>query len=198
MEQDNFWAGDFGDKYSERNVGRVQNNLSMFVDILHGCEIDSILEFGAGTGENILALKELYPFAHFDAIEINESACDKLRDIDNVNVFWGSAFDAPILEGYDLVLSKGFLIHIHPDYIDKIYEKMYQATGKYLLLCEYYNPTLISVDYRGVKNRLWKRDFAGDMIDKYEMKLIEYGFVYHRDEFPQDDLTWFLLEKGDI
>jgi spore coat polysaccharide biosynthesis protein SpsF len=26
--------------------------------------------------------------------------------------------------------------------------------------------------------------------------LIDYGFVYHRDTaHPQDDITWFLLEK---
>jgi spore coat polysaccharide biosynthesis protein SpsF len=26
--------------------------------------------------------------------------------------------------------------------------------------------------------------------------LVDYGFAYHRDPaFPQDDITWFLLEK---
>jgi spore coat polysaccharide biosynthesis protein SpsF len=26
--------------------------------------------------------------------------------------------------------------------------------------------------------------------------LVDYGFAYHRDpNFPQDDITWFLLEK---
>jgi hypothetical protein len=28
------------------------------------------------------------------------------------------------------------------------------------------------------------------------MHLCDYGFVYHRDPlFPQDDITWFLMEK---
>ena len=32
---------------------------------------------------------------------------------------------------------------------------------------------------------------------KYKsLKLLDYGFVYHKDlSFPQDDLTWFLLKK---
>ena len=33
-------------------------------------------------------------------------------------------------------------------------------------------------------------------MDLYKLKLIDYGFIYHRDNsFPKDDITWFLLEK---
>jgi spore coat polysaccharide biosynthesis protein SpsF len=44
---------------------------------------------------------------------------------------------------------------------------------------------------------LFKRDFAGDLLDRFPgLVLVDYGFVYHRDKaFPQDDMTWFLLEK---
>ena len=39
-------------------------------------------------------------------------------------------------------------------------------------------------------------DFAGEVIEKYNLKLINYGFVYHRDNnFPLDDISWFLLKK---
>ncbi len=31
------------------------------------------------------------------------------------------------------------------------------------------------------------------------MRLIDYGFIYRRDpSFPQDDITWFLMEKSNI
>jgi len=35
------------------------------------------------------------------------------------------------------------------------------------------------------------------MMDTYpDLKLVDYGFIYHRDtQFPADDLTWFLLKK---
>ena len=35
-------------------------------------------------------------------------------------------------------------------------------------------------------------------MDKYpDLKLVDYGFRYHRDNmFPMDDSTWFILEKG--
>ncbi len=30
-----------------------------------------------------------------------------------------------------------------------------------------------------------------------ELRLVDYGFAYHLDTaFPQDDITWFLMEKA--
>ena len=41
-------------------------------------------------------------------------------------------------------------------------------------------------------------NFAGEMLDRFrDLRLVDYGFVYHRDvNFPQDDITWFLMEKA--
>ena len=51
--------------------------------------------------------------------------------------------------------------------------------------------------YRGHAGKLFKRDFAGELLERYaDLSLVDYGFVYRRDpNFRQDDLTWFLLEK---
>ena len=44
---------------------------------------------------------------------------------------------------------------------------------KYICIVEYYNPTPVEVIYRGHKGKLFKRDFAGEMLDKYRnLKLI--------------------------
>ena len=58
-----------------------------------------------------------------------------------------------------------------------------------------YNPTPVKVPHR--EAWLYKRDFAGDMMDRYpDLKLLDYGFQYHRDYlFPVDDFNWFVLEK---
>jgi hypothetical protein len=56
----------------------------------------------------------------------------------------------------------------------------------------------VEVTYRGNQGMLWKRDFAGDMMDMFpNLKLLNYGFHYRRDPryTLQDDQTWFLLEK---
>ena len=88
------------------------------------------------------------------------------------------------------------LIHINPDELDKVYANLYALSRRYIMVCEYYNPVPVVVPYRGNTDRLFKRDFAGEMIDRYNLRLIDYGFVYHRDGyFSQDDVTWFLMEK---
>ena len=97
-----------------------------------------------------------------------------------------------------MVFIKGVLIHINPKYLDLVYKKLYNTSKKYILIAEYYNPTPVEINYRGHEGKLFKRDFAGEMMDKYSnLKLVDYGFSYHRDNnFIQDDITWFLLEKG--
>ena len=56
------------------------------------------------------------------------------------------------------------------------------------------------MSYRGHTEKLFKRDFAGEMLDRFnDLKLADYGFVYRRDMlFPQDDINWFLLEKHSL
>lgn len=65
------------------------------------------------------------------------------------------------------------------------------------MVAEYYNPTPVTIPYRGHAEKLYKRDFAGEMLDLYpELRLIDYRFHYHKDPlFPQDDITWFLMSK---
>jgi pseudaminic acid biosynthesis-associated methylase len=98
---------------------------------------------------------------------------------------------------FDLVLIKGVLIHINPDTLPDVYDKLHQAVGKYLLVAEYYNPSPVAISYRGHSDKLFKRDFAGEIMDRHpDLVLIDYGFAYRRDpNFPQDDITWFLMEK---
>jgi pseudaminic acid biosynthesis-associated methylase len=140
----------------------------------------------------------LYPGLRPYAIEINVTAATALEKIvPRENIHFTSILDFSAKSTYDLVLAKTILIHINPKHLVKVYEKLYQSCGRYLLICEYYNPSPISVVYRGHKDRLFKRDFAGEMLDIYrDLALLDYGFVYHREpNFPQDDLNWFLLEK---
>ena len=100
----------------------------------------------------------------------------------------------------DFVFTSGVLIHINPDELPAVYKLLYETSKKYILINEYYNPSPVEVKYRGNESVLFKRDFAGEIMDKYpDLQLIDYGFVYHRDYvFPSDDSTWFLLKKKEI
>ena len=131
------------------------------------------------------------------AIEINEKAVTQLKEIENIKVYHSSILDFQPDEKRDLVLIKRVLIHINPNELNNVYELLYRSSRKYICIAEYYNPSPVEVRYRGHEGKLFKRDFAGEIMEKFpNLKLIDYGFVYHRDNnFPQDDTTWFLLEK---
>jgi spore coat polysaccharide biosynthesis protein SpsF len=200
-EQEEFWAGSFGDEYTTRNRGAkiIANNTALFSKILSRTEkVRSVIEFGANIGLNLQAIRNLLPEVKLTAIEINQTAVDTLKQIKNVEVYNKSILDFKPQKKFDLVLIKGVLIHLNPDYLPKIYDLLYQTSDRYICLCEYYNPSPVEINYRGHEKRLFKRDFAGEILEKFtDLKLIDYGFIYHRDnQFAQDDTTWFLLEKN--
>ena len=202
-EQEKFWAGEFGDGYIERNQGDklLASNLNMWVSMLKSSRnLNSCIEFGANIGMNLKALKLLYPEQEQFGIEINSDAAIELEKvIPASNVFKSSIFDFEPYRTFDLSFIKGVLIHINPDELQNVYEKLVASCGKYLLVAEYYNPSPVAIPYRGHNDRLFKRDFAGEIMELHpEMKLIDYGFSYRHDPvFPQDDITWFLMEKGE-
>ena len=200
-EQEKFWAEEFGDNYIERNQGNqlLASNLNFFVKALKQAgNIDSCIEFGANIGMNLKALKLLFPEIQMKGIEINNTAAKELKKlIGESNVFNGSIYDAPTETKVQLSLVKGVLIHINPEMLPIVYEKLYESSSKYILIAEYYNPSPVSISYRGHHNYLFKRDFAGEFLKKFpNSELIDYGFAYRNDTaFPQDDITWFLIKK---
>lgn len=199
-EQEEFWEGAFGADYVQRNEGAplVGNKTAMFASILKQTRgVKSVRELGANIGLNILALKGLLPSAKFQAVEINRDAFSRLEQIPDVEAFCGSLFDEFPSKPVDLCFTAGVLIHLNPDKLSLAYSRLYEGSTRYVMVAEYYNPAPVEVPYRGHAGKLFKRDFAGEMMDRYAgLRLLDYGFVYHRDPvFPGDDLTWFLMEK---
>jgi spore coat polysaccharide biosynthesis protein SpsF len=200
-EQEAFWAGEFGDDYIGRNRSAEQlaANLDFFAKALRQAhQPRTCIEFGANIGLNLRALKLLHPGQEQFGIEINAEAARQLAEaIPPQNVMRQSILDYAPRRTFDLVLSKGVLIHINPEVLPAIYDKLHQSVGRYLLVAEYYNPSPVAVGYRGHSDRLFKRDFAGEIMERHPgLVLVDYGFAYRRDpNFPQDDLNWFLMEK---
>lgn len=199
--QEAFWAGEFGTSYIGRNDGDalVASNLRFFAEALRTAgPIESCLEFGANIGMNLRALRLLYPALAMHAVEINPEAARRLGEaIGPERVRTESIVDYQADDTFDLVLVKGLLIHLDPEVLPVVYERIHRAARRLVLIGEYYNPTPVTVPYRGHADRLFKRDFAGELLDRYaDLALRDYGFAYRRDPaFPQDDITWFLIEK---
>ena len=200
-EQERFWAGSFGTEYIARNTGPdlLAANLALFAEILKPlARIGSVLEFGANVGMNLRALSLLLLRARLEAVEINDAAVTELRAWGGAaEIHHGAILDFEPIKPVDMVFTKGVLIHMPPEQLPAIYDKLHAATGRYLCVAEYFSRTPGEVEYRGYRAKLFKRDFSGEILDRHPgLILHSSGFASSRSpNFPQDDLTWHLLEK---
>ena len=198
--QERFWAGEFGTDYSARNQGpaQIEQRRALWAEVLRqAAPLTSLCEFGANIGLNLVALGQLQPAAVRHAIELNPTALAALNALDGVTVHAGTVLERHLTAPVDLTFTVGVLIHIAPERLTTVYDHLHAGSRRYIAVAEYYNPTPVEVPYRGHDARLFKRDFAGEMLDRFsDLRLVDYGFRYHRDPaHPADDLTWFLMEK---
>jgi len=198
--QEQLWAGEFGNDYTARNRdgALVNSNRALFDEILsHTQRVTSAIEFGANIGNNLRALRDLIPDIELHAVEINETAASEIQNWGGATVEVASLLDFRPSRQWDLSFTHGVLIHLHPEALPDIYDKLVAASSRYVMVCEYYSPSPVEVHYRGQAQALFKRDFAGEILDAHpELQLVDYGFTYHRDpQHPLDDSTWFLMEK---
>ena len=203
-EQEEFWASNFGDIYIDRNNEKtcMPSKIALWTKILQcSCDINTILEFGSNIGLNLKAIKMIRPHITGGGIEINAKAANILRNDcflnKSIKVIEQSILEYECQKKYDMAFTFGVLIHINPCELVSVYSKLYESSSKYIMLCKYYSPYPVKINYRGNENKLFKRDFAGEIMQTYSvLKLVDYGFVYHNDNnFPDDDFTWFLMQK---
>ena len=199
-EQENFWAGSFGDEYIARNQSEalLYSKVAMWSQMLRSANrLTSIKELGCNIGLNLKALHHLNPTYELSGVEINEVAAYKARALDIGSITCKTITEPLEEDKVDLTFTAAVLIHINPEKLEQVYQNLVGLSHRYVLVAEYYNPTPTEVNYRGHSERLFKRDFAGDLIDSYGLNLVDYGFWYKRDNVAQEfgDVSWFLLEK---
>ena len=118
-EQEAFWEGDFGDEYTDRNRGSdwVAANAAFFSKVLARTQqVQRVLELGSNIGLNLMALRHLLPAAKLSAVEINEKAASELQsNLPDVDLHLNSILEFQPNATWDLVFTKGVLIHINPD-----------------------------------------------------------------------------------
>lgn len=158
--------------------------------------VTSAIEFGANIGNNLRALADLLPQADLHSIEINATAAAEIRALGVPRWRWPRCWtSSPRAAG--ICRSPRGPDPPAPTVLPAVYEKLVAASSRYVMVCVYYNPSPVEVTYHGHEHALFKRDFAGEILDAHpELVLVEYGFTYHRDpQHPLDDSTWFLMEK---
>lgn len=161
--------------------------------------INSILECGCNIGRNIGFLNETEPQATKSVIEISKPAFDFVTShFDLERAFNGPIENSIFPNTFDLVFTCGVLIHIHPDSLLANMQKMFDHSTRYVLMAEYFNRTPTMIEYRGQKDRLFKRDFGRFFMKSFPVRLVDYGFLWGHiyDAAGFDDVTWWLFEKS--
>lgn len=200
-EQEEFWSKTYAASYRGKNdkfdvpLGVLAWNKML----QSSCDISSYLECGCNIGRNLEQLSIALPLAKKSVIEINKEAYEYVKNKYSLEFSSNSSIVDSNLSGdiADLVFTIGVLIHIHPDQLLDNMKKMFLYSKKYILLGEYFNRTPVMIEYQGEKNKLFKSDFGKLFLENFNVKLLDYGFLWgHQyDQAGFDDITWWLFEK---
>lgn len=166
--QREFWSGDFGNSYIQRNLSNpnqsYEGNVTIeqiFEEFFHDVDKSSeILELGCNIGLKLCLLKKL-GFSNLSGVELNKTAFETAK-INNPSIsFYNSSIEdfQPSYDLYDLVFTSGVLIHISPDSLPSILDKIVNLSKKYIFGFEYFSEKLEEISYRSHSNVLWKQNF---------------------------------------
>ena len=207
-EQTEFWQGDFGAEYTDRNVFEPEaldelyssrygvSRKQMTKDFLGELQLGRVLEVGCNVGNQLRHLQST-GLNNLYGIELQQYAVEKSKELTRgIQIIQGSAFDIPFKDRYfDLVYTFGVLIHISPSDIQRAMEEIYRSSGRYIYGFEYYSDSYHEISYRGHKSKMWKANFCDLYLEKFSnLKVVrEQRFTYLENSNLVDQM--FLLEK---
>lgn len=189
--QEQFWAGDFGNSYTERNRVNWLDRVPFWTKIIGLTGAQSALEVGCNCGWNLLAIRAVSLGVHLNGIDVNEHALLQARRFG----FAAARITAPVAAAlsilkYDLVFTVGCLIHVSPESLTETMKAIKDLSRRYVLAVEYEADKEEEIDYRGHAERLWKRPY-GKLYQEMGLTLIDSGDA--GEGF--DRCTFWLLEK---
>lgn len=204
------WKGQFGNDYSDRNqttpeMLNSRRNLWMNLFQTMGYTPKSILEVGAGNGQNLIAIKDVFDVlgqkspikCEMSAVEPNEESSSRLiADCPYVSTFRDADIYALPFNNssVEFVFTSGVLIHIPPGELDKAMGEIYRVSSKSIFCLEYFAPDCEPIKYRDQEGMLWRNDFGKLYAEKFKLRVVGYGFCW-KFITGLDNLTWTLLEK---
>jgi pseudaminic acid biosynthesis-associated methylase len=207
-KQEEFWSGEFGKEYSDRNTWSIEEYDKFYLAewgksrtqmneefIGSFSKKIKILEVGCNVGMQLQLLQRM-GYTNLYGIELQEYAVEKAKTLSKgINIIQGSGFDIPFRDNFfDIVVTNGVLIHISPEDHNKIMQEMFRCSNRYVWGFEYYSPELQTLPYRGNEGYLWKTDFA-KVFSTFFPNLKEIKRAYHKYTYDENIDMMYLLEK---
>jgi spore coat polysaccharide biosynthesis protein SpsF len=204
MRAEDFWKGEFGDRYTERNSfdpANMQGRIRLWSDILRcfdGAPPASLAEVGSNIGLNLAALARLTSAERF-AIEPNDRARQILlanQVVEPDHALAGLAQSIPLADGaVDLSFTSGVLIHVPPADLAAACTEIHRISRRYIVCIEYFADRPEEVRYHEQQGLLFKRDFGSFWLDQFPSLVLRgYGFAWRRVT-GLDNVTWWAFEK---
>ncbi len=204
--QEEFWVKDLATSYIDSNpyLGMDDAKLAekawiQMLSKIDSANLKSFLECGSNIGRNIKTLNQLLPNASANVIEINPVALNECKLNNRIGLeYLGSIKDAEFPTTFELVFTCGVLIHVNPEELPRTIANMLQLTNRYIIIAEYFNRTPIGIKYRGVDDKLFKRDWGKFVLENFPLQLIDYGFLWGHlyDRAGFDDITYWVFQKN--
>ena len=191
-----FWAGDFGDAYTERNRGSIDRRV-FWRDLIASHPFQSALEVGCNVGENLLALSEFLGAGSVAGVDVNEGALARARAaLPEADLRRAAARKLPFSDGaFELVFTAMVLIHQPDETLHAVMGEIVRCSSRFVLSIEYESPEQVDVPYRGHRGALFKRPYAGLYTSTFaKLRTVASGFLGQGEGW--DDVTWSLLERG--
>lgn len=158
--QELFWTGPQGDAYMERNFVDWWARVPFWSKVMAKAMPYGVLEVGCNAGWNLMAIRACWPQINpfIRGFEINDAAAKAARCAGLL--VKNGTFDDLTAWSADLVFTSGVLIHIAPENLRESMQKLATATRRYVLAIEYESDVEQEIEYRGERERLWKRPFG--------------------------------------
>lgn len=187
-EQEKFWAGEFGDAYTSRNRVDWRARIPFWREIMKFTGARSVYEVGCNAGWNLSAIREASPH------KVEIGGCDLNGDaalhgaLAGLDIVIGTAKEC-MAKGYEVIFTAGVLIHVAPENLRAMMQQLIDASAHWVLAIEYAADSEEMIEYRGEKDRLWKRNY-GALYEQMGLKMLRTG-----DAEGFDRCTFWLMSK---
>lgn len=183
-EQEKFWAGEFGNAYTDRNQVDWRARIPFWHRIIELTGARSVHEVGCNCGWNLSAIHRVFPDVKVSGNDFN------VRALQQAGAAGFDVFEGHGVRFSELVFTAGVLIHVGPQALDEIMQRIVDSSYRYVLAVEYEDIEEVEVEYRGHAGKLWRRPY-GALYEALGLKTI-----WREPNAPGfDDCTAVLLEK---
>lgn len=170
------WTSEFGREYTDRNTLTLDEMDQAFEGQFGVAKSEiyrqlvgpqrlpdgQVLEVGCNIGLQLRLLQRANPGLAFHGLEPQPYAIERARELaPDMQFHQGTAFALPFPDrAFDLVMTHGVLIHIHPDDLPRALAEIVRVSRRFVLSHEYFARETMEVRYQGREGLLWKTDFA--------------------------------------